>query len=253
MKIYCPHPIHLIPASEPPCLGSACLDAQIVIMMKSGYAIAVAVAVAIAALALVVALLPAPPPDVVSSGTCGDDLAWTLNSEGDLTISGSGPMYDYNDVGAPWGWSVNNVTIKHGVTHIGEGAFAGCRSLASVEIPSSVTTIGMCAFLDCTSLAPVEIPPSMNFIAWSVFDGCTSLSSVVIPSSVTAILDGAFSGCTSLSSVVIPPWVTTIGYEAFYGIEFLDADGVTILDQTAESLRGYTYKGSDGRLIRIVA
>ena len=32
---------------------------------------------------------------IVDSGYCGDNLTWTLNSDGTLATSGSGKMYDY--------------------------------------------------------------------------------------------------------------------------------------------------------------
>ena len=32
----------------------------------------------------------------VAGGQCGDDLTWTLDSSGTLTISGTGPMYGYS-------------------------------------------------------------------------------------------------------------------------------------------------------------
>ena len=35
-----------------------------------------------------------------SSGTCGDDLTWTLTDDGVLTISGTGPMTDYTNSSA---------------------------------------------------------------------------------------------------------------------------------------------------------
>ena len=33
---------------------------------------------------------------IVESGTCGDNLTWTLDDEGTLTISGTGDMFNYN-------------------------------------------------------------------------------------------------------------------------------------------------------------
>ena len=36
------------------------------------------------------------------SGTCGENVTWTLDAEGVLTISGSGDMYDYNTYSQPW-------------------------------------------------------------------------------------------------------------------------------------------------------
>ena len=43
------------------------------------------------------------------------------------------------------------VTISASVTSIGDGAFSGCTSLASITIPASVTSIGRWAFSDWTS------------------------------------------------------------------------------------------------------
>ena len=40
--------------------------------------------------------------DIVDSGTCGENLTWTLDSEGMLTISGTGEMDDYESSTIPW-------------------------------------------------------------------------------------------------------------------------------------------------------
>ena len=46
------------------------------------------------ALCMVFALLPGSvfAADVVASGSCGDDATWTLDSDGVLTVSGTGIM-----------------------------------------------------------------------------------------------------------------------------------------------------------------
>ena len=102
--------------------------------------------------------------DVVSSGKCGSNLTWTLDSEGTLTISGTGEMGDYDLIydktSAPWGKyysSITSVVINDGVTSIGYGAFGNCSSLTSVTIPDSVTTIGDYAFNNCENLTSVTI------------------------------------------------------------------------------------------------
>ena len=105
--------------------------------------------------------------------------------------------------------------IPNSVTTIGNGAFYGCSSLASVSIPNSVTTIGYYAFEGCTSLTSVEIPNSVTTIGCEAFEGCSSLTSVEIPNSVTTIGDEAFEGCSSLTSVSIGNSVTTIDWAAF--------------------------------------
>ena len=163
------------------------------------------------AVLMIASLLPATAlaADIVDSGTCGaegdgSNLTWTLDSEGVLTISGSGDMHDYDFPSAPWYDSrsrVKSAVIADGVTSIGDDAFKGCTSLTSVTIPDSVTSIGWDAFEDCTSLTSVTIPDSVTRIGEQAFDGCKSLASVTIPDSVTSIGDGAFYCCDSLTGI----------------------------------------------------
>ncbi len=158
--------------------------------------------------------------DVVASGSCGENVKWSLDSEGTLTISGSGRIQrDDSSTRMPW-YSVRglirNVIIKEGVTGIGNYAFSDCFVLTSVTIPESVTGIGSYAFSDCVVLTSVTIPGNVWSIHSSTFYGCTSLTNVTIPNSVSSIEDSAFKYCTSLTSVTIPDSVRTIGYSAFY-------------------------------------
>ena len=149
------------------------------------------------------------------SGTCGDNLTWTL-SDSVLTISGTGAMANYNTM--PWYkycLSIQSVIITDGVTSIGDHAFYGCSSLTSVTIPNSVTSIGERAFSGCSSLTSITIPNSVTSIGSSAFVCCSSLTSVTIPNSVTSIGNGAFMYCSSLTSITIPNSVTSIGEWAF--------------------------------------
>ena len=52
----------------------------------------------ILAACMVLSLLPgtAGAAEVVDSGNCGDNLTWTLDREGTLTISGMGEMANYS-------------------------------------------------------------------------------------------------------------------------------------------------------------
>ena len=175
------------------------------------------------AVLMTVSLLPATAlaANIVDSGTCGAEVTWTLDSDGVLTISGTGAMKDYYN--SPWNGSrVKSAVIAEGVTSIGSYAFWGCKSLTSVTIPDSVTSIGEYAFNGCSSLTSVTIPDSVTSIGGSAFAGCTSLTSVTIPDSVTSIVGYAFSNCTSLTSVTIPDSVTSIG-----GAAFLDCTSLT--------------------------
>ena len=223
---------------------------------------------------MIASLLPATAlaADIVDSGTCGaegdgSNLTWTLDSEGVLTISGSGDMHGYDHLGAPWYGirsPVKSAVIADGVTSIGDSAFFDCTSLTSVTIPDSVTSIGEYAFYNCTSLTSVAIPDSVTSIGDAAFASCTSLTGIwvaegnshyandasgvlfnkdkttlvqcpgafsgsyAIPNSVTSIVGYAFDGCASLTSVTIPDGVTSIGRYAFHDCRSLTS--VTIPD-----------------------
>ena len=158
------------------------------------------------AVLMIASLLPATAlaADIVNRGTCGAEVTWTLDSEGVLTISGSGDMYNYGISGTPWYGSrsrVKSAVIAEGVTSIGSYAFFYCTSLTSVTIPDSVTSIGDEAFDGCRSLTSVTIPDGVTSIGEYAFSHCTSLTSVTIPDSVTSIGDGAFASCTSLAGI----------------------------------------------------
>ena len=180
------------------------------------------------AVLMIASLLPATAlaADIVDSGTCGaegdgSNLTWTLDSEGVLTISGSGDMHDYS---APWYGSrsrVKSAVIADSVTSIGKYAFYDCTSLTSVTIPDSVTLIDNGVFNGCTSLTSVTIPDSVTSIGADAFSYCRSLTSVTIPNGVTSIGNGAFRDCKSLASVTIPDSVTSIGGAAFNGCSSL--------------------------------
>ena len=175
------------------------------------------------ALCIVLTLLPMSAfAATATSGTCGDNATWTLDSDGTLTISGAGDMYLDEDI--PWYSSRGNVEtiiIKNGITSIGDCAFFGCDSLTSVDIPESVTSIGEGAFECCTSLTNIEIPDSVTSIGNYAFGDCDSLTSVTIGDSVTSIGNYAFEDCDSLTSVTIGNSVTSIDRYAFYNCDSL--------------------------------
>ena len=117
-----------------------------------------------------------------------------------------------------WGvdkYAVKTVTITDSVTAIGNWAFYGCRSLASIVIPDSVTAIEERAFDQCRSLASVTIPDSITAIAAVAFNSCESLTSITIPDSVTTIGSISFNSCSSLAYITIPDTLATIGASVF--------------------------------------
>ncbi len=113
---------------------------------------------------------------IVASGTCGaddDNLTWTLNDEGLLTIRGKGEMKDFY-YGGNFADGIKRVVIEDGVTSIGNSAFWRERSLTSVSIPDSVTSIADLAFANC-SLTRIEIPDSVVSIGVSAIDSSVTI------------------------------------------------------------------------------
>lgn len=134
-------------------------------MRKNGKKLLPLVLVLVMVLAMLTGAAFAAEP---TSGTCGDNVMWTLQN-GVLTISGTGKMRNYfggNEYDSryiPWynqRDTIKSVVTKSGVTCIGEWAFCDCTSLTSITIPDSVTIIGDSAFNHCSSLASLEVSPA---------------------------------------------------------------------------------------------
>lgn len=184
--------------------------------------------------------LMANAADIVDSGYCGADmfnLTWEFDSEGTLTISGEGDMWDYSDsYYVPWRQyreKINKIVIDEQVTRIGDYAFYCCENASIVKLPDGVKSIGEKsfglsgieeivipngvaeipkeAFDACHKLKSVTIPNSVTSIGYMAFEYCDNLESLTIPNSVTNIDSYAFRGCTKLKSVTIPNSITNIG------------------------------------------
>ena len=189
----------------------------------------------ILAVLLICTLLPTSvfAADIVASGTCGaqgDNLAWTLDSDGTLTISGTGEMHDYNyyylDNRTPWfdyNEQIKTVIVKSGVTSIGTYAFYDFGALTQVDIADTVTSIGDYAFFECWVLSNVVLRNGITSIGDEAFGSCWALSDITLPASLISIGEGAFSGCNKLEQIIIPNSVTSIGELAFGGCDALNS------------------------------
>ena len=142
----------------------------------------------------------------VEQGQCGDNLYWTI-SDGVLSITGSGAMYDYTaEALAPWYGQLANITtinLPDGLTSIGAWAFYDCDAISSISIPNTVTAIGNEALYHCSSLTSVSIPNSVTTLGYEAFANCTLLTNVSLGSSVTSIGGYAFSYCPALAKMTL--------------------------------------------------
>ena len=198
--------------------------------------------------------------EVVASGACGNNLSWTLDDQGKLTISGTGNMPDWNLLGGDTPWheyteQIITIEILEGITSIGEAAFSNCSQLTSVSIPESVTEIGTFAFAFCNNLQAIYIPAGVAKIRTYVFSACDALREITvsdsnayfadldgvlfsknmdiliawpggkgnaqIPDTVTEIEVAAFANCANITEVIIPSNVTKINSYAFSGCDHL--------------------------------
>lgn len=215
---------------------------------------------------------------IVAEGDCGDDLTWTLDKDGVLTISGTGDMDNYTGPfemhTAPWnnyGDQITSIVIQEGVTSVGEWAFlytqaetislpeslqrigeGGCviHTLTSLHIPAGVVSIAPAA-LNTQSLCELTIDES-NAV-YTVVDNVLfskdmsqlhthpaglKSSSYTVPDSVTTIEAYAFDYNESLHSVTLPQHALTIGEGAFRYCSGLTS---LVLPEGIERIEGYTF------------
>ena len=141
---------------------------------------------------------------------CGDNVYWDMTEDGQLVISGSGPLslYDYISYPEQLPWNnyyVNQAIIASGVTTIDRSMFYYNDSLETVTIGDTVTSIGDDAFHGCESLQNVEFTVRQTFsgttIGNNAFLNCNNLSSISLPVDLDTIGSEAFDGCTSLTDV----------------------------------------------------
>ena len=192
---------------------------------------------------------------VTASGECGDNLTWVLDSNGVLTISGTGDMWDHfntSDVYSAWKPYISDIVtlnLENGITHIGKYAFNECSGLTgNLVIPESVTSIGEYAFNECSGFTgELIIPQSVSYIGAAAFGECSGFTgNLIIPEGVTSIEKYAFYGCSGFTgNLKIPDGVTSIKWGAFTGCNFSGGlsipESVTIIGEFAFSdCNGFT-------------
>ncbi|MBR0360592.1 MAG: leucine-rich repeat domain-containing protein, partial [Clostridia bacterium] len=203
------------------------------------------------------------------SGTCGEDLAWTLDTEtGELVLIGTGSTGSYwnckwdSQYAAPWypyRENIKKVVINEGINRIGDCTFYDCQNLKSVTIPKSVTVIGDDAFIYCPNLTDVYYTGNiggwceidfgywksnpMTFADKLYINGILLEGDIVIPDGVKSINYDAFCNCRYITSISIPNSVTSIGDCAFSGCTSLErvtiGKSVTSIGYDAFTETGY--------------
>jgi len=192
---------------------------------SSGWILTLAAVVAVVALGLAVwrgltgpeEALPGSQVEIggkiLESGTCGEDLRWSLDENGILAVEGTGPMDRYDEVWNPeeiqdemnlppwqdYKDQIRRVILADGVETVGAAAFMNCENLDKVNFGTTVAAIEWCAFCN-TGLTEVQLPQSLVDIGHSAFES-TFVSQVSIPNNVESVGHFAFGNCPNLESV----------------------------------------------------
>lgn len=135
---------------------------------------------------------------------------------------------------------------------IGEAAFGACCNLTKLAfyngMDNVLNSLGISAFAGCKSLTTVDLSvcPSLQTVSYGLFSGCTALTSVTLPNtSLTSIGGSAFSGCTNLSTINLEaPSLTTIGSNAFRDCRSLTS--IMPASAVLTSIGNYAFSGCTG-------
>lgn len=141
---------------------------------------------------------------VLDSGTCGENAAYTLYTNGLLRISGSGATDDQNETSV---WAKNGtadtitkIIVDDGITKIGDHFFDGLPNVTSALVAQTVSEIGTYAFADCSKLSGIALPPVLTKLSSRTFSG-TGIAALSVPVSVSTISLQAFYG-TAIENLV---------------------------------------------------
>ncbi|MBO5409635.1 MAG: leucine-rich repeat domain-containing protein, partial [Clostridia bacterium] len=224
--------------------------------MKKVLSIILAAAIIVCQLTIVFSVLPVKARASSLNLNCGYNATWDLDSNGVLTISGTGDMYDFTTIAIhyekPWSLFLSEITsvvIEEGITDIGRGAFAGCSNLKSIHLPASLETINQSAFYSARNLETITVAEGSKlmciedttllntkwyanqpdgqpiYIGRTLYKYKTSSStpfSLNVADGTYAIADKAFYNC-ALTGITFPDSLASIGSDAFTGTDWLSA------------------------------
>lgn len=193
------------------------------------------------------------PEYVYASGTCGDNATWELRRTGVLTISGTGPTYDFDDGvhTRPWNEVASDievVVIEEGITALGNAAFDG-NHIKQISFPGTLARLGAASLRSSFEFVSISIPAHITEIGENAFAKCKKLEEIIVEEgnpnycSVDGILydidmtELLQYPTAKAGDYVIPDSVTSIPEEAFkscYGLTALTiGSGITVVPQNA--------------------
>ena len=187
-------------------------------------------------------------PEILGTGQCGENVYWTLYSDGTLDLEGTGATYDYtldhsvitepegwkhyevsSEYGYPtwfdldldfWDFAITTINVGEGITRLGDLIFVTNLIYYAEEInlPDSLEEIGFFALsLDTNSYYEPNVinkfPENLRVIEDGAFYSMYFNDKIVLPESVEKI--GSFAFNTSVKEYVIPQNAKEISPLAF--------------------------------------
>ena len=147
---------------------------------------------------------------VVERGPCGapgDDVNYTLYSDGKLVIDGRGAIKEhaFNSGAIVLSEAMytgkKDLIIKDGITAIGASAFA-FLPINSIDFGNTLETIGVCAFYDSDGFEEIVLPESLRIVEDCAFGLSSYLKKVTFGHNVESIGDWTFLQCRDLETIV---------------------------------------------------
>lgn len=192
--------------------------------------------------------------DIVASGYCGGEgdgtnLTWTLDSEGVLTISGTGKMKDYTSKNAPWqenGTDIKSIVFSSGTTYIGNYAFYRCTSESfAISFPDTLESIGKYAFYKTALSGELVFPQQLKSIGTSAYEMCNNITGIRFwGNQMSLIGDRAFMNCSGLKQLQISNGLLQIGEYAF--AECKNLTGNLIIPDSVTTIGSWAFQNCTG-------
>lgn len=170
-----------------------------------------------------------------ATGRCGDSITWTLDDSGNLTLSGSGEMWNNGYDDSPFkDYEIRKATIEDGITSIGKYAFYGCSGLTELALPNSVTSIEGNAFGGCSGLTELTLPNSVASIGDGAFICCSDLSKITSLAEIPPVCgSGVFDRVNKTNCELIVPVISVTAYkQAEVWNEFSNISGFSGVEVT---------------------
>ena len=185
----------------------------------------------------------------VASGTCGENLTWSLDGYGTLIISGSGDMQDFgadDSNAAPWsGKNPTKLVLSDDIISVGDYAFYKCSSITGkLTLPSRLRKIGKWAFDGCSGFTGnLALPQTLTEIRAGAFDRCSGFTGdLILPEEMEEIRAFVFNECKGFNgSLRLPQNIKIIDANAFRGCDNLT--GKLELPATLTEIGGVAFAG----------